>query len=817
MQKLTAQQVRKVYSSSQKEVQGTANVKPLDGIIGQQRALEALQFGLGMLDSGYNMYVSGPLGTGKTTAVKAFLEAEAAKKSPPSDWCYVHNFQDPYRPKALRLPCGLGRELQKDFKHLVEQAQRAILTIFESDAYRHKRESIAEEANRHKETILERLNQVALQHGFAIQGTPMGIFLVALIGGKPATEEQMEALNARERDALERRKVVLEEQVKQALREFRRLDKQAQETMEKLKREASLYALGHLVEELKEKYQGLAEVVKHLEDTQADMLENVEQFQPQAQAANVPVPVPPWLAEQGLRKYQANLLVDNSGCKGAPVVLEFNPTYNNLFGRIEKESIYGALHTDFTMVRPGALHRANGGYLVVRAEDLFRAPFSWEGLKRCLRESKIEIEEVGERMGFPTTKSLIPEPVPLSVKVVIIGTPLIYSLLQQVEPEFNELFRVRADFDSQMAATAEQIKDYVAFLSLIREKHNLRHLDASGVAKVLEHSSRLAERQDKLSTRFAVITNMVREADHWAEQAGSDVIRGQDVRKAIEHKEYRSNLIQERITELITQDVLHVQTDGAVVGQVNGLAVIDMGDFSFGRPNRITASVTPGRDGVIDIEREAELGGPIHTKGVLILSGYLSDRFAHSVPLSLSARLVFEQSYEGVEGDSASSTELYALLSRLADMPVKQSLAVTGSVDQKGRVQAIGGVNQKIEGFFDVCRVKGLSGDQGVLIPASNAAHLMLREDLVDAVTNGKFHIYAVSTIDEGMELLTGMKMGQPRDDGSYEEGTIGFLVQKQLQDLAKGLREYGEGAAGAPSRDEKSGARRPRGKRQSE
>jgi lon-related putative ATP-dependent protease len=486
--------------------------------------------------------------------------------------------------------------------------------------------------------------------------------------------------------------------------------------------------------------------------------------------------------------------VDNSELKGAPVILELNPTFNNLFGRIEKEAQFGALYTDFTMIKGGSLHRANGGYLVVRIEDLLTNFQSWEGLKRTLRDGKLLIEELGERLGFVVTKSLRPEPIPLDVKVVVIGEPIFYYLLLRLDLEFKELFKVKAEFDSRMDRSRANLKDYAAVICRICNNENLKHLSSDALAKIIEHSSRLAGDQEKLSTLFADIADILREASFWAEEEGANLIQAKHVKKAIEERVYRSNLIQQRINEMIDKGMIIIDAGGEKVGQVNGLSVIDLGDFAFGRPTRITASIGVGREGLIDIEREAKLGGPLHTKGVMILNGYITDKYVGDIPLSLSARLVFEQSYEEVEGDSASSTELYAILSRLSDVPIKQGIAVTGSVNQKGEVQAIGGLNEKVEGFFEVCRAKGLNEGQGVLIPAANIRNLMLKEEVVAAVKEGKFHIYPVSTIDEGIEVLTGLKAGKRQKDGSFEPDSINERVQKRLTSLAEKLRDFTKG-----------------------
>ncbi len=769
-------------------------MRPLETIIGQERAVKALRFGLGIKELGFNIYVAGMPGTGRTTAVKRFLEEVAKDKPVPRDWCYVNNFRDPYRPKALSLPPGRARELQADMKDLVERTRQEIRKAFESDEYAAKREETIKGFQRQRDGLFARLNERAQKEGFLIQVTPIGLLTVPMVEGKPLSDEEFRALSPEAREEISQKREKLQVELKTAIRQARGLEKSANEELQKLDREVALYALGPLIEDLKEKYQDVPEVVTYLEEVRDDILENLSQFRAESQA-QPPSPFPvPGARELPFRKYGVNVLVDNSELKGVPVVMELNPTYNNLFGRIEKETQFGALVTDFTMIREGSLHRANGGYLVLPAEEVLRNLFSWDSLKRALRNKEIVIEEAGERLGFIATKSLRPEPIPLDVKVVLIGRTSLYHLLYALDEDFSELFKVKADFDTQMDCTEENIRDYAAFVCTVCEEGGLKHLDRSALAKIVEYGSRLAEDQEKLSTRFGEISDIIREASYYATQENSPYVTAAHVKRAIDERFYRSNLLQERIREMIERGTLMIDVAGEEVGQVNGLSVINLGDITFGRPSRITASVGLGREGLIDIEREAKLGGPIHTKGVMILSGYLAEKYAQDKPLTLSSRLVFEQSYSGVEGDSASSTELYAILSSLSGLPIKQGIAVTGSISQKGEVQAIGGVNEKIEGFFEVCKAKGLAGEQGVIIPESNIKNLMLKEEVVEAVREGKFHIWPVRTVDEGIEILTGVRAGQRQEDGTFEEGTVNYLVDKRLRELAETMRRFAKG-----------------------
>ena len=804
IRKLEPGDVRKTCDPASLGFESTESLEAPSSIIGQDRALKALQFGLQIQNSGFNIYAAGLPGTGKMTAITAFLERGAKDKETPADWCYVHNFDDPYRPKALKLKAGQAVQFQRDMRRLIDTAQTDIRKAFDSEDYSKRREATAQAFNENRERLFSQLNQLAHDNGFAIQMSSMGILLVPLVDGKPLNEQEVLALSPEEKETLSKRQESIQGRIKEAVTQLRSWDREIKEQIEKIDREVVQFILQTSVEDLERKYSDAPGVSEYLEVVGNDIIENRDLFRapPEAAEGN---PFAARALSEAFKKYQVNVLVDNTNVKGAPVVTEMMPTFNNLIGRMEKEAQFGALTSDFTMIRPGSIHRANGGYLVIRMEDIARELMAWDGLKRCLRERKIIVEEMAERLGFLTVKTILPEPIPLKTKVILIGENFYYHMLYRYDREFPELFKVKADFDSWMDRDDETTRAYAATLCSVCAKDNLRHLDSSAVAKIVEHSSRLAEDQGKLSTRFAEIADIIREANHWAGAGERPLIGGEHVSRAIEQKVYRSNLIQERVREMIERGVLKIDTEGQVVGQVNGLSVMDLGDMSFGRPTRITASTAVGPEGVVDIDREAKLGGPIHTKGVLILGGILAERFAGNMPLSLSARLVFEQSYSEVEGDSASSAELYALLSSLADAPVKQNIAVTGSVNQKGEVQAIGGVNQKIEGFFDVCRAKGLTGQQGVLIPSSNVQNLMLREDVVEAIKEGQFSIYSVEEVDEGIVVLTGVPAGKRMEGGRFEEGSINNRAQKRLEQLARVMREFGK---------EKEKERKPRARK---
>jgi lon-related putative ATP-dependent protease len=762
-------------------------------IIGQERAVRALQFGLGIKEKGFNIFVAGLHGTGRTTAVERFLEETARNAAVPSDWCYINNFEDSVAPNVLRLPPGTAVEFREDMETLINSAIREIRNAFDSEEYPAQREETLKSFQQKKQALLEELNEKALAAGFMLQSSPVGVLTVPMRDGKPLSEEDFLALSKEKRDEISKKQEEIQNELNASLRQVKALDKNAHNALKKLDDNVAEYAISHLFQEVKDKYKQEEEVIQYLEQVQGDLISNQSQFRSETEEKQaIPSPFSP-SPDSIVKKYQVNVLVDHSGSKGAPVILERNPTYTNLFGRIEHEARFGALSTDYTLLRGGSLHRANGGYLVLPVEEVLRNPFSWDALKHALMNNEIVIEDAGERLGLIATRSLQPEPIPLDIKVILIGSPDIYQLLLSYDENFNELFKVKADFDTRMERNEENIQAYASFVSLLCKQEDLKHLDALAIARLVEHGSRLVEDQTKLSTHFGVISDVIREANYYARVEGSDHVMGAHIHKAIDERFYRSSMLRDRIQEMISKHIIKIDIQGKKAGQVNGLSVIQMGDIVFGQPNRITVSTGMGREGIVDIERESKLGGPIHTKGVMILSGYMMRKYAQDKPLSLNAHLVFEQSYSGVDGDSASSTELYAILSSLSGIPIKQGIAVTGSVNQMGEVQAIGGVNEKIEGYFEVCRYLGLTGEQGVVIPESNVKNLMLKDEVVNAVQEGKFHIWSVTSIDEGIEILTGVPAGTRLDEGRFEEGSINALVDQRLHDLAESLIEFGE------------------------
>ncbi len=790
---LPVEKLRRECDPTFMQCESTHDLVPLSEIIGQERAVRALKFGLGIRNHGFNMYVAGYPGTGRKTAVKNFVEAQAKVQPVPPDWCYVNNFANQYEPKAIQFPAGKGKEFRQDMKNFIENIKNALPKAFESEDYAARRESTIKGLENQRKQLIEELSIKAQREGFVIQTTPIGLLLIPVLDGKPLSDEEMLALPQKMKDKLQEKREQLETEFRNAMRQLIDMERQIHDALKKLNKEVALYAIGNQVESMNEKYKGTPEVTAYLLAIENDILDNLSQFVKRGGGeAQEQLPFAmPWMKEDPYKKYEVNVVIDNSETKGAPVIMETNPTYPNLLGKTEKEAQFGALTTDFSMIRAGSIHKANGGYLIITVEDLLRNPFSYDGLKKDLKEGKIVIEEPEERYGFLSIKTLKPQPIPLSAKVILVGDPYLYQMMFQLDADFKELFKIKAEFDTVMDRTDEKVSQYASWVCSVCEKENLKHLDGTGVAKLVEYSSRIADDQYKLSIQFAHVADVIREANFYATQENAEFITGNHVRKAIEEKVYRSKLIQEKIQEMIKRGFFLIDTVDQRVGQVNGLSVMGLGDFAFGNPSRVTASIGLGREGVIDIEREAKMGGPIHTKGVLILSGYINDKYARDKPLSLSARLVFEQNYEGVEGDSASSTELYCILSALSGLPIKQNIAVTGSVNQKGEVQAIGGVNEKIEGFFEVCKLQGLSGQQGVMIPESNVQNLMLKEEVIEAVKAGKFNIFSAKTIDEGIEFLTGKKAGQRGANGTFEEDTVNYLVDKQLREMADKLNLY--------------------------
>ncbi|HYS43073.1 MAG TPA: ATP-binding protein [Geobacteraceae bacterium] len=790
--KVPAEKLRWECDPAQFDFTTTDELPELDGAIGQERALRSIEFGLGMTDNGFNLYLAGETGTGRASTIRKLLEKRAKTGPPPLDWCYVYNFKAPDNPVCLSIPSGQGSELAKDMGELLDTVRADIPKALDSKEYETNKATIVEEYQEKNGELFGKLEQEATEKSFALQRTVSGLVMVPQKEGRNYTQEEYEALSSEEREKLDEAGKELSEKLNDVLRQVRENEKATKDALAQLDRDLGLSAVGHHIEPLKEKYAGFEKVLNYLAAVMEDILLNLEDFKEQTPQQS-PIPGLKFpRQEPSFERYQVNVLVDNKETAGAPVVFEPNPTYNNLFGRIEHiMQMGGVASTNFTLIKPGALHRANGGYLVVDAREVLINPFAWDALKRCIRSGEIKVEDVLEQYRFMSIASLKPESVPLQAKIIMIGSPWIYYLLFYLEPDYRKFFKVKADFDSRITRTPEIIRDYALFVATHCKGEKLIPFDRSGVAGLVEYSARIVEDQARLSSQFIEIADLVREASFWAGKEQSPLVTREFVKRAIEEKVYRSNRIEERMQEMFDDGTILVDTAGSEVGQINGLSVITLGDYTFGRPSRVTARVYLGRGGMVNIEREVKLSGPIHDKGVLILTGYLGGKFAHDKPLSFSASICFEQSYEGVEGDSASSTELYSILSALSGLPLRQDVAVTGSVNQLGKVQPIGGVNYKIEGFYAVCKAKGLTGTQGVIIPKTNERHLMLKDEVVEAVREGTFRIWSVENVDQGIEILTGVAAGERLPDGSYPEGSVNFLVDRKLLEMVENLKKF--------------------------
>ena len=785
----------------------TEDLENLTDFIGQPRAVAALQFGVDIDHDGYNVFAMGQPGTGKFPLTRDLLRKRAKKEAVPSDILYVNNFEENHKPVHLIVPPGRGKQLSQDMENLVKEIGNALRAAFESEEYQNRRQSIAQEFKEKQQEAFEELQKKGEGYNLAPMRTPEGLIFAPVREGEVIPPDEFKEMPEEEREEINKKAEELQEEAQKIFRKVPLWERDLREKRQELNKEIAQFTVGPVIDELRRKFEDVEAVLSYLKGVEKDIVENVQNFflqqqqqgqggegggqgpaqAPQAQAAG-----PMSEAENpALRRYRANVLVEHSKSEGAPVVYEENPTYQNLVGRVEHLAQMGALVTDFNMIRPGALHRANGGYLILDLLKLLQQPFAWEGLKQVLKSREIKIESLGQMYSFISTVSLEPEPVPLKVKVVLLGSPMFYFLIRHYDPEFQDLFKVAADFDFRMDRTPENETAYARLVATMVRKEKLRPFDRSGVARIVERSSRMVDDGEKLSVLMRSVIDLLREADYWAGKNGNGAVTAAEVQKAIDTRDYRSDRIREASQEQIHREIVLIDTEGEKVAQVNGLSVLQLGEFSFGKPTRITARVHLGKGNVVDIEREVAMGGPIHSKGVLILAGFLNGRYAYERPLSLSASLVFEQSYGGVEGDSASSAELYALLSAISDTPIKQSFAVTGSVNQHGRIQAIGGVNEKIEGFFDVCAAQGLTGEQGVLIPVSNLPHLMLEKRVIDAVRDGKFHIYPVETIDQGIALLTGVPAGEPDAEGNYPEESINGRVMGRLEKMAEKRIEF--------------------------
>ncbi len=789
----------------------TAELEPLEGTVGQDRAVNAMDFGLSIEADGFNVFVAGMPGTGRSTELRTQLGRVAATRPAPRDWCYVFNFAEPARPRALSLPADRGHQLSHDIDELIDGVRRDVPAAFESDEYAQRRDQVVREVQTQRERFFEALQREATARELTINVTPMGISSIPTVNGAPLDKEHYDALPDERKRAIQAKTEELDSIISQMAPQLRRLDRGAQQLMAELDRQLMTSLITPRLDDLKSEYIDQRQVVEYIDAVGADIVGHLSDFRSQEDPSPALPGLPAPQRDALFDRYKVNVIVTHAKDAKAPVVFAESPSYYHLFGRIDYRSTFGATVTDHTMIKPGALHRANGGFLVVNALDALSAPLVWDNLKRALRTRQLQLENMGEQFSVIPTASLAPEPLPLDVKVAMIGTNRIYQLLQNVDEDFQKLFKAKADFTTDVERTAAHIALYARFIARQARDLGTRPFDREAVARIVEQSSRMVGDQEKLSLRMMDIVDLVVEADYWACDEGSARVRGKHVDEAVERKVYRSSLVEDRIQEFMADNIIRIDVDGAVVGQINGLSVYDLGDYSFGRPSRITARVSMGRGQVINLEREIQKSGPSHSKGFLILNGYLNGQFAHRQPLSFSASITFEQLYDEVDGDSASSAELYALLSAITDVPLRQGLAVTGAVDQLGDVQAIGGVNQKVEGFYAVCKARGLTGEQGVLVPKDNVRNLMLKPEVVEAVQKGRFNIYAVSNIREGIEVLTGVPAGKLRKDGTYAEGTLFRKVTDALETMTRRAVEVNRLASRDGARPEEASTERPK------
>ena len=766
----------------------TKELEPINDGIGQERGIKALEFGISVDVKGYNLYIEGPSGVGKTMYTKNYLDSISSKKKVPNDWCYIYNFQNPNEPIAVSLPAGQGKEFKESMGGFIKEVKKDIKKTFNADDFEKEKALIKKEFEEKREVVLTKLNEDSQKHGFQVKSAQNGIYMMPVVEGKVIQEEEFDKLDEEIKKQYEEKSVIVQQQIMDAISVIKQIERQSDKKVSEWQSNVALLTVNAHINYIKSKYKRNKKITQFLNDVKQDVLKNVSYFLEEDKAPN------PQQMQQGpaQRKqdpclnYRVNLFIDNSDREGCPVVMDSNYSFQNLFGKLEYENYYGSLKTDFTMLKPGLMHKANGGYIIFQAKDLLANGMCYEELKRVLRIKELSIDNTMEQRSSMAMISLKPEPIPLDLKVILIGNSNIYHTLLSIDSDFRKLFKIKVEFEETAPINEENVNKLARFVHTFCEQEELPPLDRTAMARIVEYASRLAGDNDKLSTRFTDIAQVVGEAGTWAKLSKNKIVTEDIVNKALAERVERIKKYDARYIEMIKENTLLINTTGACVGELNGLTVLTIGDYTFGKPAKITVNTYTGKQGVVNIEREVEMSGSTHTKGVYILSGYLGELFAQDIPLCLTASICFEQLYNGVDGDSASSTELYGLLSSLSGIPIKQSIAVTGSVNQKGQIQPIGGVNEKIEGFFQICKMRGLDGSHGVMIPVQNINNLQLSDDVVDAVKNKKFHIYAVSTIEEGIEVLTGVPAGRKDKDGNFPAGTINYLAYEKLKKFAK-------------------------------
>lgn len=772
----------------------TEEFEPICDIIGQKRAVRAMEFGIKIKNKGYNLYLSGVSGTGKTSYAKEYINKIAKDEKTPEDWCYLYNFDNPSNPIAVSLPAGKGKQFQQDIQQLINELKVEIPKAFRAQDYENEKTLMLKKLQDERNKIFKKFTEYAREQGFEVNVANSGIYFTPIVDGEPMEEEEYNKLDDEVKEEINEKLTHIQLEAVDVVRKIRELEKDARNKAMELDSRISLFAVGFRIDYLKEKYKYNPKIVEYLENLKKDILENIDEFREEETEDSNPIMNVLRRGNAGIKnKYTVNLLVDNSHTEGAPVIVEFNPTYNTLFGSLEYENRFGMASTDFTLIKPGSVHLANGGYLILQARDILSTPFLWEGLKKILKTKSISIENLRDQLGLVSISSLKPEPIPIEVKLVLIGSNYLYQLLYLLDEDFRKLFKIKVDFDDEMEASQHNLMCLAGFISGLSRRENLLPFTKDAVIKVAEYSSRLVEDQHKLTTRFNDIVEILVEANAWAQMEGQKLISSENVKKAIQEKEYRSNKYDEKWMDMLEDGTIMIDTDGRVIGQINALSVIDTGDFVFGKPSRITATTFMGESGIVNVEREVAMSGTTHSKGVLILSGYIGEQYAQEVPLALNANITFEQLYGGVDGDSASSAELYAILSSLAEVPIDQGIAVTGSVNQKGEIQPVGGVTHKIEGFFALCKKRGLTGKQGVIIPRKNIRNLVLKDEVIEAVREGNFHIYPIDHIDEGIEILMGLPAGKKLENGFFEKGSIHEKVYNKIRQYALTMANFGK------------------------